>query len=172
MKITINRAPVLTLWATVVAERMGFDGDTALSLGRALAGMNAQSKGQMLGLYKPGKTEDGSLLPKTGLGEEFWIEFCGRSIPAKQTPEGVRAVKKDQPVEPEKTRTYLVSKFKDDLPAAREAMVELAAAIDPKEINDKAYGLYTHFRPEIPKGKAGWGAKGELDLNVVRNAAG
>jgi hypothetical protein len=171
VKITINRAPVLTLWATVVAERMGFDSDTALSLGRALAGMNAQSKGQMLGIYRPGQNEDGTPLPKVGLGEEFWIEFCGRSVPAKQTPQGVRAVKKDQPVEPEKTRSYLESKFKESLAPAREAMEELAASMDPKEIGEKAYGLYTRFRPEIPKGKAGWGAKGELDLDLIRDLA-
>jgi hypothetical protein len=43
--IRINRAPVLTLWAAVVAERLGFDHDTALTLGRAVAGLNAYSKG-------------------------------------------------------------------------------------------------------------------------------
>ena len=43
--ILINRAPVLTLWATTVAERLGFDQDEALSLGKALAGLTAQSKG-------------------------------------------------------------------------------------------------------------------------------
>ena len=30
-KIKINRAPVLTLWAAVVAERLGFDHDEALT---------------------------------------------------------------------------------------------------------------------------------------------
>jgi hypothetical protein len=35
--ISINRAPVLTLWATVVAQRLGFDEDEALSLGKATA---------------------------------------------------------------------------------------------------------------------------------------
>ena len=30
--ILVNRAPVLTLWAAVVAERMGFDPAEALSL--------------------------------------------------------------------------------------------------------------------------------------------
>jgi len=39
--IEINRAPVLTLWATVVAEQLGFDHDEALTLGRAVAGLNA-----------------------------------------------------------------------------------------------------------------------------------
>ena len=37
----------------VVAERLGFKHDEALSLGRALAGLNAQSKGQRLGIFKP-----------------------------------------------------------------------------------------------------------------------
>ncbi len=31
--IKINRAPVLTLWAAVVAERLGFRRDEALTLG-------------------------------------------------------------------------------------------------------------------------------------------
>ena len=47
--ITINRAPVLTLWAAVVAERLGYSRDEALTLGRAVAGMNAQSKAVHLG---------------------------------------------------------------------------------------------------------------------------
>jgi hypothetical protein len=32
--ISINRAPVLTLWAAIVAERLGFTHDEALTLGR------------------------------------------------------------------------------------------------------------------------------------------
>ena len=38
MTIKINRAPVLTLWAAVGAERLGFDHDEALTLGRAVTG--------------------------------------------------------------------------------------------------------------------------------------
>ena len=56
-KIQINRAPVLILWASVVAERLGFKHDEALSLGKALAGLNAQSKGQRLGIFKPSPKE-------------------------------------------------------------------------------------------------------------------
>src|SRR5690349_24427396 len=36
--IHVNRAPVLTLWATVIAWRLGYDRDAALTLGRAVAG--------------------------------------------------------------------------------------------------------------------------------------
>jgi hypothetical protein len=44
--ISINRAPFLTLWAAVAAERLGFDHDEALTLGKAVAGLNAQAKGR------------------------------------------------------------------------------------------------------------------------------
>src|SRR5450755_1711065 len=51
--ISINRAPVLTLWAAIVAERLGFTHDEALTLGRAVAGLNAYSKGRALWIFKP-----------------------------------------------------------------------------------------------------------------------
>ena len=53
--VSVNRAPVLTLWAAVVARRLGYSGDEALSLGRAVAGLNAYSKGRRLGIFKPGE---------------------------------------------------------------------------------------------------------------------
>jgi hypothetical protein len=51
--IQINRAPVLTLWAAVVAERLGYDHDAALTFGKAVAGPNAQAKARRLGIVKP-----------------------------------------------------------------------------------------------------------------------
>jgi hypothetical protein len=51
--VMINRAPVLTFWAAVVAEVLGFEHDEALTLGRAVAGLNAYSKGVSLGLFQP-----------------------------------------------------------------------------------------------------------------------
>jgi hypothetical protein len=65
VQITINRAPVLALWAVVVARR---------------------------------------------LGEDFWVELCGRGVPVKKTADGVRAVVKDKPIEPAKVQTYLEGK--------------------------------------------------------------
>ena len=53
--ITINRAPVLTLWASIVAERLGHSRPEALTLGKAVAGLNAQSKGKRLGIYEEKK---------------------------------------------------------------------------------------------------------------------
>jgi hypothetical protein len=92
--ILINRAPVLTLWATTVAERLGFDQDEAQSLGKAVAGLTAQSKDQRLGIYKPGPQGIKKARARKR-GEEFLIEICGRQVPAINTTDGVRAVIKN-----------------------------------------------------------------------------
>ena len=165
--ITINRAPVLTLWASVVAERLGFDRDVALTLGKALAGLNAQSKGRALGIFKPPALEKGKRPQKHGLGEDFRIELCGRAIPAKNTDHGVRAVVKDKAIEPEPVQAYLERGFKDDLKAVRGAMEALAKAREPDDLADEAFQLYERFRPQIEPGKRGWGQKGTLDLGLI-----
>ena len=46
-------APVFTVWAAVVAARLGFDRDEALTLGRVVAGLHAYSKGKALGIFSP-----------------------------------------------------------------------------------------------------------------------
>lgn len=168
--VTVNRAPVLTLWGTVVAERLGYDEDAALTLSKVMAGLNAQSKGRMLGIFgEPKAPERGGPPKKFGLGEDFWIVLCGRNVPAKNTEDGIRGVVKDKSVDPDKVRTYLKSRFKDGLDAVREAMVELAEAYEPEELEEAAFDLYATFRPKIASGKAGWGQKGELDLDLIRN---
>ena len=50
-------------------------------------------------------------------------------------------------------------------------MRDLAESLEPEELSDRAYSLYEEFRPVIPKGKRGWGAKGDLDLNLIRSLA-
>ncbi|HEV3218781.1 MAG TPA: hypothetical protein VGZ48_03375 [Candidatus Acidoferrales bacterium] len=170
VKILINRAPVLTLWATTVAERLGFDEDEALSLGKAVAGLNAQSKGRRLGIYKPAPREVKKARAQKR-GEEFSVEICGRAVPAIKTAEGVRAVSKDAPIEPKGVARYLESKFGESLGAARAAMRSLAKAIPPDELSENAFRLYEKFRPAIPEGVTGWGAKGKLDIDRMRTLA-
>jgi hypothetical protein len=65
----------------------------------------------------------------------------------------------------------LESKFGDALPKTRKAMTELANALNPDELAQKGFGLYEQFRPQIPEGVQGWGAKGELDLGRIRKLA-
>ena len=106
---------------------------------------------------------------KTGLGEEFWLVLCGRPVPAKNTADGVRAVIKEKPIEPSPVTTYLQSKFGGRLDEALDAMRVLAKSYKPDDLEEKAFGLYEAFRPTIPPGVKGWGAKGELDLAKVRS---
>jgi hypothetical protein len=164
--ISINRAPVLTLWAAVVAQRLGFDEDEALTLGKAVAGLNAQAKGRRLGIFKPHEEKAKKAREKEP-GERFWIEVLGRPVPATNTDEGIRAVRGRNPIDPDSVRRYLEDKFGEDLKAVRSAMTKLAKAYKPQELAHDAYRLYERFRPDIPAGKKGWGAKGDLDLGLI-----
>lgn len=171
-KIKINRAPVLTLWAAVVAERMGYDKETALTLGKAVAGLNAQSKGKKLGIYKEKPEEEGKEeRKKEEAARPEFIELLGRGVPAIKTPKGLRAAIKGEPIRSDSVETYLKQKFGEHLDEARAAMEKLAKAFAPGQLESKAYGLYEKFRPEIPEGTKGWGAKGELDLDYIRSLA-
>jgi hypothetical protein len=126
--IRINRAPVLTLWAAVVAERLGFDRATALTLGQAVAGLSAHAKGVALGIIEPRPElvrERGERLAE---GERLHVELLGRAVPVLRTADGIRAVNKGKPGSPDQVERYLAGKFKDRLGEARRAMAELAAA--------------------------------------------
>ena len=169
-KISINRAPVLTLWAAIVAERLGFNKKESLTLGKAVAGLNAQAKGRRLGIFKPHEEKAKEAREKK-LGHEFWIEVCGRPVPAKNTKDGIRAVIGAKAISPESVQSYLESKFGDDLERVRAAMEKLAKVYKPKELASESYPLYERFRPGIPGGKKGWGAKGDLDLGLIGKLA-
>jgi len=167
--IQINRAPVLTLWAAVVAERLGYKPDEALTLAKALAGLNAQSKGRRLGIYPEHPDEGKPEKQRERLEQEsFTVEILGRAVPSVNTKEGIRAVDKDKAMSPQSVQRYLENKFGGALPQVRQAFEELAASFSPQDLKRDAYPLYEKFRPKIPEGTKGWGAKGSLDLGVVR----
>jgi len=166
--LSINRAPVLTLWAAVVAERLGWDADEAATLGRAVAGLNAQAKGQRLGIFerpepgtKPKKPEHAAVGADTVL-------LLGRAVPIVRTAAGVRAAKDGRADDPAAVRRYLESKFGEALDASREAFRALARSVPKGELEAKAFALYEAFRPAVAEGQRGWGAKGVLDLARVR----
>jgi hypothetical protein len=170
-KIKINRAPVLTLWAAVVAERLGYDEKTALTLGKAVAGLNAQSKGRKLGIYEEKSEEEKKEEKKEKPAKVEFIEVLGRDVPAVKTPRGLRAAIKGEAIHSGSVEAYLQKKFGEELDETRAAMKKLAKAYTPKQLESKAYSLYEKFRPEIPEGTKGWGAKGELDLDYIRSLA-
>lgn len=170
-RLTVNRAPVLTLWAAVVARRLGFDQDEALTLGRAVAGLNAHTKGVALGIFTP--TPEAVRERRAALREEesLHVDLLGRAVPVVPTPEGLRATSKGRPIEPRSVERYLANKLGPAEVSVREAMTELAQSMGPEELAARAFGLYERFRPRVPKGEEGWGAAGVLDIAAIRRLA-
>src|SRR3954454_7598311 len=157
--IRINRAPVLTLWAAVVAERLGFDRDTALTLGQAVSGLSAYTKGVSPGVIEPRPElvrEQGDRLAE---GEQLQVDLLGRAVPVVRTPDGLRAVNKGKPGNPAQIAKYLAGKFGDWLDDATHAMTGLAAAYEPADLYQCGFRLYEQFRPSMPAGESGWGTK-------------
>jgi hypothetical protein len=168
--VKINRAPVMTLWAAVVAERMGYDRDAALTMGRVVSGLNAYSKGKRLGIIE--EAEPGEKAEKKREAEaRDHVELLGRRVPVAETPQGWRAISDGKPVSPDSVDRYLRGKFRDRLADVRGAMAELAESLSDDELDRGAYDLYEQFRPEIPAGTRGWGAYGNLDLDRLRAMA-
>ena len=169
--IKVNRAPVLTLWAAVVAERLGFTHDEALTLGRAVAGLNAYANGVSLGLIQPAPEAVREQRKKLQKGKTLTVALLGRAVPFVRAPDGLRALSKDKPDDPIAVTRYLEGKFGEALPDLRAAMEQLARSRPPKKLAAHAYALYEKFRPAVPAGTRGWGAKGELDLERLKALA-
>lgn len=173
-KVKINRAPVMTLWASVVAEQLGYDKDTALTLGKVLAGLNAQSKGQRLGIYEPSEAapaKEDTDKKKADKAAPKSVRLLGRQVPVQETDQGLRAEDQGKAVDPKGVERYLEQKFKDHLSEVRQAMRALAQSMDHDALERRAFALYEEFRPDIPEGKRGWGAAGELDLDKIQRMA-
>lgn len=76
---------------------------------------------------------------------------------------------KPQPSVP--VKAYVEKAFGRRLGEVEAAMRELAASIEPDELNRVGFHLYERFRPEVPADVRGWSAKGALALEKIRGAA-
>lgn len=169
-QIAVNRAPVLTLWAAVVAERLGHKRDEALTLAKAVAGLTASSKAKRLGIHQSRDSGEKPAPKKKHSGNER-VELLGWSIAVEKTPKGLRAIKDYKPIAPESVVAYLNKAFGDDLDDVRAEMVRLAAKHTPADLAEHAFELYARFRPVVAAGARGWGQMGTLDLALIRAMA-
>jgi hypothetical protein len=78
--VGVNRAPVLTLWAAVVAERLGHPPDTSLSLASTVAGTAARAKARRLGLAEDRAPED----LRAVVAERRKVRLLGKDIPVAE----------------------------------------------------------------------------------------
>jgi hypothetical protein len=171
MPLHVNRASVLTLWAAVIAGRLGHPPDTALTLGRAVAGSAARVKARSIGREER-KADRSADTPR--LRDEHVTApalLLGKTIRLLPNAGGeLRAADGDQPSDPAAVERYLAKAFADHLAEVRAAMEALAARYDPAELNRIGFRLYERFRPEVPPGNEGWGAKAVLEVEKIPTA--
>ena len=166
--ITVNRAPVLTLWAAVVAERLGHPPDTALTLGRAVAGSAARIKARSIGREERQADRDAET-PR--LHDEHVtkpVRLLGKDIRLLPNDDGeLRAADGDQPADPGAVQRYVAKAFGDHLADVREAMMELAERYESEELNRIGFRLYEKFRPDVPSGAERWAKKAILGTGKI-----
>jgi hypothetical protein len=165
--VRVNRAPVLTLWAAVVAERLGHPPDTAMSLASAVAGTAARAKARRLGIVE----ERGHKTHSERLAPRETTRLLGKDVPLAYDEDGqVLADVGGKPAPSAPVFAYISKAFGARLKQVREAMEVLAKRYEPEELNRIGFRLYEAFRPEVPSDVRGWGAKGELRLDRIRDA--
>jgi hypothetical protein len=101
------------------------------------------------------------------------VHLLGRDIPLLPATDGtLRAEDHGKPASTRSVQSYIARAFGDRLGDARSVMEALAASLPPEELNRVGFRLYERFRPEVPEGTQGWGAKGELRIERIVGAAG
>jgi hypothetical protein len=171
--IRVNRAPVLTLWAAVVAEALGHPEDTALTLGSAVAGTAARAKARRLGLAEEEReAEPAEQRRRERAAPPRTVRLLGREIEVVPDKGGHLVAARDGRAQSAgAVRSYLTRAFGGRLGEAREAMRRLAASLAAGELDRVGFRLYERFRPAVPEGTAGWGAKGELRVEAIERAS-
>jgi hypothetical protein len=97
------------------------------------------------------------------------VLLLGKTIRLLPTEDGeLRAADGDRPADPAGVQRYLAKAFGEHLQDVRAAMEELAGRYDPAELNRIGFRLYEGFRPDVPAGAEGWGARAVLDVGKIR----
>ena len=156
-------------WTAYGATAEAYPPATALTLGRAVAGYSAQAKARRLGLVE--EREEAEERERPQVPRETML-LLGRRIPIMAKDDGqIRAEDHGKPASERSTLFYVHRAFGDNFDTVRAAMEALAASYPPEELNRIGFHLYERFRPEAPDDVSGWGAKGELKVGRIRNAA-
>jgi hypothetical protein len=186
VKLIVSRASVLTLWASVVAERLGHQRMTALTLAKAVAGTSARLKVRVIG------REEWVASPEMGaaLGLDLprlhkkpamaHVILLGKTIPLLTDASGqLRAALRTLPTrdggvaneyvaaDPAEVERYLIKTFGPHLTNVRTAMEVLVACCEPLELNRIGFQLYEKFQPGGPYGREGRRGKAALEIENI-----
>ncbi|EIN10463.1 hypothetical protein PUNSTDRAFT_100008 [Punctularia strigosozonata HHB-11173 SS5] len=162
----VNRAPLMTAWATVVAEALGFQREEALSIASVYTEMNAISKGVSIGVFRQGKAVG---IEASEGGSQPFVDLMGRKIPLYRTHDSEdaswRALNAGVPASPSSAYSYIQRSFRQTLPYVMGALRLLANNYSDRsaELNKAGFALYAEFRPE----NVGWGERGKVSCETI-----
>lgn len=174
--VTINRAPVLELWASCVTQLLYplLSWNTCLSTGGAISTITAISKGRSIGkIEKPSpeeaqnKREERQQQAADGQLEE--LETMSFKLSLNQSGQAMAAGKPKKANEGALTKKYGGSEEYERVKRTfNEALQAWKGSED--QLSERAFGMYEDFRPSVPPGQSGWGRKGQLNLETVKSA--
>ena len=97
------------------------------------------------------------------------VDVFGMTVKAVEQDGKVLATDKGTTaIKPATVQAYLKRAFGSRLDDAKQALQSLAASLGKEDIGGQAYHLYEQFRPQVPQGQAGWGKKGQLELDRIQ----
>lgn len=156
---TLNRFPLLALWAREAALRIGYPAAEADVLGHAYAVLYAIRANSPIrpGKYKDKAAEAAAQRVKDEAPEITTLEFGDDELQISRTSEGVLVgrVGNAEPQTPQSYRYKVVSKYPagyyDRLQKAFHAYFE---AFTPEKLNTKRiYGLYDQWKKQCAAGR-------------------
>ncbi|EPQ28524.1 uncharacterized protein PFL1_03827 [Pseudozyma flocculosa PF-1] len=126
----VNRAPVMTAWATILLERLAFSRAEALSLAHCYVNYTSTMRGISLGIIPASEREKAS--NKVGPNQPHF-ELMGVKIPVMQMADGTyRGISGGEVVGPEKAFNYMRRSMAQTLSSVIGALTLLADSyIDP-----------------------------------------
>lgn len=173
--ITINRAPILSLWSSCLTHFLHptLPWSTALNIGAAISTITAISKGRSIGtIDKPNPVEASTKREERREAQADLDEINIMSFHLKI--KNGNAMVGDKPQKG--SEKGLRGKFggEGEYERCKEVMQEALEGWrgQEEELEGRAWGMYEEFRPSVPKGQKGWGRKGVLRLESVRSAVG
>ncbi|KAL1596456.1 hypothetical protein SLS60_009102 [Paraconiothyrium brasiliense] len=173
--IIINRAPVLQLWSACVAHHLypSLPWSTCISAGSAISTICAVAKGRSIGkISESGDSEEKKRKRNEAKKKQSDLEEIHVMHFYLKIKDGLVIVGSDQKGKPA-NEVALRKKFGDaEYERVKECFEEALASWgedDEEQIDKEAFQFYEDFRPTVSSGQKGWGRKGALNLDTVKN---
>ena len=176
--VVINRAPVLELWTSCVTQFLhpSVSWETCLSAGGAVATITAISKGRSIGKVDkpdPGEAEEKRQKRKEKAEKEDLEELEVMSFNLNLSKDGQAMVGG----KPKKAGEEALRKKYGGAEQYEKVKMVFQEALKSwkgreEELNGRAFGFYEDFRPSVSPGQQGWGRKGEIRFETIKDVVG